>query len=39
MELNFKIDKLKETGFSLSGDIVNEIDATLKFCCEAFGKS
>jgi UDP-glucose 4-epimerase len=31
-ELNYKIDKLKETGFSLNGNIENEIDATLKFC-------
>ena len=37
-ELNFQIDKLKETGFCLSGDVENEIDLTLKFCHEAFGK-
>jgi UDP-glucose 4-epimerase len=39
MSLNFQIDKLKETGFSLSGEIANEIDETLKFCHEAFGGS
>ena len=39
LELNFQIDKLKETGFCLSGDVENEIDITLKFCHEAFGKS
>jgi UDP-glucose 4-epimerase len=37
-ELNYKIDKLKETGFSLNGNIVNEIDATLKFCHKKFKK-
>ena len=39
LELNFQIDKLKETGFCLSGDVKNEIDITLKFCHETFGKS
>ena len=38
LALNFQIDKLKETGFCLSGDVENEIDLTLKFCHEAFGK-
>jgi UDP-glucose 4-epimerase len=35
-ELNYKIDKLKETGFSLNGNIKNEIDATLVFCHKNF---
>jgi UDP-glucose 4-epimerase len=39
LKLNFQINKLKETGFSLSGDITNEIDATLKFCHENFEES
>jgi UDP-glucose 4-epimerase len=39
LELNFQIDKLKKTGFSLSGDIAKEIDLMLKFCHEAFGDS
>jgi UDP-glucose 4-epimerase len=39
LELNFQIDKLKETGFYLSGDVEKEIDITLKFCHETFGKS
>lgn len=39
LKFNFQIDRLKETGFCLSGDIASEIDATLKFCHEAFGKS
>ena len=37
-ELNYKIDKLKETGFSLNGNIKNEIDATLGFCNKKFKK-
>jgi UDP-glucose 4-epimerase len=37
-ELNYKIDKLKETGFSLNGNIESEIDATLKFCHKKFKK-
>ena len=39
LKLYFQIDKLKETGFSLSGDITNEIDVTLKFCHKNFGQS
>jgi UDP-glucose 4-epimerase len=31
-ELNYRIDKLKKTGFSLNGNIKKEIDATLDFC-------
>ena len=37
-ELNYKNDKLKETGFSLNGNIKNEIDATLGFCHKNFKK-
>ncbi len=37
-ELNYKIDKLKETGFSLNGNLENEIDVTLKFCHKKFKK-
>jgi UDP-glucose 4-epimerase len=36
LELNYKIDKLKETGFSLNGNIEKEIDDTLRFCYENF---
>jgi UDP-glucose 4-epimerase len=35
-ELNYRIDKLKETGFSLNGKIKKEIDATLVFCNKNF---
>ena len=37
-ELNYRIDKLKETGFSLNGNINKEIDATLDFCHKKFNK-
>ena len=37
-ELNYKIDKLKETGFSLNGNIEKEIDTTLGFCHKKFKK-
>ncbi len=37
-ELNYQIYKLKETGFSLNGNIENEIDAILKFCHKKFKK-
>ncbi len=37
-KLNYKIDKLKETGFILNGNIEKEIDATLRFCQEKFKK-
>jgi len=37
-DFNYQIDKLKETGFSLNGNIENEIDATLKFCHKKFKK-
>ena len=34
--LDYRIDKLKRTGFQLSGDFAAEIDATLKLCASAF---
>lgn len=37
IKLDYCIDKLKATGFSLTGDIDAEIDATLVFCQDAFG--
>jgi len=37
-ELNYQIDKLKETGFCLNGNIEEEIDATLEFCQKTFKK-
>jgi UDP-glucose 4-epimerase len=37
-KLNYRIDKLKETGFSLNGNIEKEIDATLGFCNKNFKK-
>lgn len=37
-ELNYRIDKLKETSFSLNGNIKKEIDATLEFCHKKFKK-
>lgn len=36
-ELDYSIEKLKSTGFSLSGNMDDEIDATLLLCSEAFG--
>jgi len=35
--LLYKIDKLRATGFDLSGDLDGEIDATLRFCRSYFG--
>jgi len=35
--LDYSIDKLKATGFSLESNINEEIDATLRFCQKAFG--
>ncbi len=35
--LDFSIDRLKATGFFLTGDINAEIDATLRLCRKAFG--
>jgi UDP-glucose 4-epimerase len=38
-KLNYRIDKLKETGFSLNGNVnKKEIDATLEFCHKKFRK-
>ena len=37
-ELNYQMDKLKETGFCLNGNIENEIDAILGFCRKNFKK-
>lgn len=34
--LDYRIDKLKKTGFNLEGDHAAEIDATLLFCRQAF---
>jgi len=36
--LDYKIDKFKAAGFSLSGSLEGEIDSTLKLCEEVFGK-
>jgi UDP-glucose 4-epimerase len=38
LPLDFRIDKLKRTGFFLEGDFTGEIDATLTLCRDAFGK-
>lgn len=35
--LDYRIDKLLATGFTLQGSINDEIDATLRLCVEAFG--
>jgi UDP-glucose 4-epimerase len=35
-EFIYQIDKLKETGFRLNGNIENEIDVTLEFCQKNF---
>lgn len=35
--LDYRIDKLKATGFSLSSNIDEEIDATLRLCHQSFG--
>lgn len=37
LDLEFRINKLLNTGFELSGNAVAEIDATLLLCREAFG--
>ncbi len=37
--LDYRIDKLKKTGFQLQGDMNSEIDATLLFCREHFSSS
>ncbi len=36
IHLDFRIDKLKKTGFDLRGDMAGEIDATLRLCRDAF---
>ena len=36
-DLQYKIDKLLQTGFSLSGNFTSEIDMTLMFCKQVFG--
>jgi UDP-glucose 4-epimerase len=35
--LDYRVDKLKQTGFELRGGMDAEIDATLRLCKEAFG--
>ena len=35
--LDYRIDKLKQTGFALRGGMNAEIDATLQLCQQAFG--
>ncbi len=35
--LDYRIDKLKATGFTLRGDMDSELDATLRLCQQAFG--
>jgi UDP-glucose 4-epimerase len=35
-ELNYQINKLKQTGFCLKGSMENEIDLTLEFCQKNF---
>lgn len=37
LPLNYSVDKLKQTGFSLVGNICEEIDKTLLFCQQAWG--
>lgn len=37
LDLDFQIDRLLASGFELSGNVATEIDATLRFCHEAFG--
>ena len=37
LALDYRIDKLKQTGFELRGDMDAEIDATLMLCRDAFG--
>jgi UDP-glucose 4-epimerase len=36
-DLEYRIDRMKGTGFSLAGDVEAEIDATLRFCASHFG--
>ncbi len=37
-DLEYRIDRIKETGFSLTGDAEGEIDSTLRFCAAHFGR-
>jgi len=37
--LDYRIDRLKATGFALAGDADGEIDATLRLCQRAFAES
>lgn len=39
LALDYSIAKLKATGFALQGRFEDEIDATLRLCKQAFGKS
>jgi hypothetical protein len=34
--LDYRINKLKQTGFSLSGNVNDEIDSTLRLCQSSF---
>ena len=36
LDLDFRIDRLRATGFELSGNVQDEIDATLMLCRDAF---
>ena len=36
-ELDFRIDRLRSTGFELQADRIDEIDSTLLFCRNIFG--
>jgi len=38
-DLDYRIDKLKATGFKLTGNMDNEIDATLRLCLKEFRTS
>jgi UDP-glucose 4-epimerase len=37
-DLDYRIDKLKNTGFSLKSNLDEEIDMTLRLCQKAFGR-
>lgn len=37
LPLEYRIDKLKSTGFALENDVTGEIDATLKVCRDVWG--
>jgi len=36
-ELSYKIDLIKNTGFNLVNNVIEEIDEMLKFCKKEFG--